>query len=67
MRLRRFLVKLNLLQKNKIKFPFSYFIVKDWSMEPAFYDNDRVFTFNFGNIKTGSVVVFKLGELYDST
>ncbi len=32
-------------------------------MEPAFYDNDRVITFNFGNIKTGSVVVFKLGEL----
>ena len=27
-------------------------------MEPAFCDGDRVITFNYGNIKTGSVVVF---------
>lgn len=28
-------------------------------MEPAFYNGDRVITFNYGVIKAGSVVVFK--------
>jgi len=48
----------------KIKVPFSRFIVKDHSMEPAFCEFDRVFIVNFGNIKKGSVIVFKSGENY---
>ncbi len=33
-------------------------------MEPGFCEFDRVFTVNFGEIKKGSVIVFKSGREY---
>jgi len=52
------------LTKLKLKFPFSYFIIKDHSMEPVFCEFDRVITYNWGKIQKGSVVVFRHGSLY---
>lgn len=45
-------------------FPFSRFVVKDHSMEPSFCEFDRVFTYNWGKVQKGSVVVFKRNGEY---
>lgn len=45
-----------------MKFPFSIFIVKEQSMEPAYNNGDHVLTFNWGKIESGDVVVFGQGQ-----
>ena len=61
MRLPQYLIKPNPpLLKNRLKFfPISRFIVSDRSMEPTFYEGDHILTFNWGEVKTGDVIVFK--------
>ena len=47
-----------------IKFPFSRFEVCDRSMEPSFLSGNHVLTYNFSEIKPGSVIVFKYKNKY---
>lgn len=44
--------------------PFSFFVIKEESMLPAFKPGDRVLTFNWSRIKSGSSVVFKKRNKY---
>ncbi len=59
MRLLKCLQRLRLLQKNNLfQFPFSFFVVKEESMEPSFLPGDHVIVFAWSKVKSGDVVVF---------
>jgi phage repressor protein C with HTH and peptisase S24 domain len=45
-----------------MKLPFSVFIVQENSMLPRYKSGDHVVTFNWGMVKAGDVIVFKVSR-----
>lgn len=46
----------------RVKFPFSVFIVSENSMLPTYKSDDHVVTFNWGKVRRGKVIVFRVSR-----